>query len=147
MVKRGSPFFRYDLEAHPRSNSVPTAHLQVYGHRDELLHAMYVSERSRSRPPRKKDLDPASPRGLHQLHFPVGGSRFRPCLEDVLELVIDEFGVDTAPGWREAITAGRIAWRHIQLASAVRDDPDVARKALEELGEQPPTDEAKLARH
>lgn len=38
-------------------------------------------------------------------------------------------------------------WHHIQLASDIRDDPDAARRALEELGEQPPTDEARLAHY
>ncbi|SDN84639.1 hypothetical protein SAMN05216355_11810 [Actinomyces ruminicola] len=134
MSKRSEPFFRYDYMAHPASANVPTSHLQVYGHRDDLLHALYVSDKARSQPSRKKDLDPASPRGLHMIHFPLGGMRFRPCLEDVLELIVKEFGIDTVDGWSDALVEGRIAWRHIQLASAIRDDPDTARNALDALG-------------
>lgn len=79
------------------------------------------------------------------LNFPLGGARFRPCLEDLLEFVIREFGIDTVPGWEDVISVGRISWRHIQLAAAVRDDPDTARIALSELGENAPTDEDRLA--
>lgn len=147
MTEGTSPFFRYDFEAHPGSAAIPTAHLNVYGHRDDLLHAMYVSNKSRSRPANKKDLDPTSPRGLHMLHFPIGGARFRPCLEDILEFVIREFGIDTAPGWQEAINAGRAEWRRIQLTSAIRDDPETARRVLAELEGTPYTDEARLTRY
>ena len=116
-------------------------------HRDELLHAMYVSNKSRSKRSKKKDLDPASPRGLHMIHFPLGGARFRPCLEDVIELVIHEFGVDAQPGWEECVASDRIAWRHIQLAAAVRDDPDTARRTLEALDkESNATNEKQLSR-
>ena len=146
-MNKVSPFFRYDFEAHPNSAKIPTAHLNVYGHRDDLLHAMYVSNKSRSRPANRKDLDPTSPRGLHMLHFPIGGARFRPCLEDILEFVIREFGIDTAPGWQEAINAGRAEWRRIQLASAIRDDPKTARRALAELEGTSPTDEGKFTRY
>lgn len=147
MIKRTGPFFRYDFETRPGSAAIPTAHLNVYGHRDDLLHAMYVSNKSRSRPANKKDLDPKEPRGLHMLHFPIGGARFRPCLEDVLEFVIREFGIDTAPGWQEVINAGRAEWRRIQLASAVQDDPETAHRALAELEQPPHTDEGKFTRY
>ena len=34
-------------------------------------------------------------RPLLTLHFPLGGSRFRPCLEDLLEMLVSELGVDS----------------------------------------------------
>lgn len=80
------------------------------------------------------------------IHFPLAGARFRPCLEDVIELLINEFGVNAQPGWQNAIRCGRIAWRHIQLAAAVRDDPETARSALQELTQDAPTAEDRLAR-
>lgn len=145
-MAKGAPLFRYDYLASPQSSAVPSAHFQVHAHRDELLHAMYVSDRACSRPAQRKDLDPASPRGLQMIHFPLGGARFRPCLEDVIELLINEFGVDAQPGWQNAIRCGRIAWRHIQLAAAVRDDPETARSALQELTQDAPTAEDRLTR-
>lgn len=62
-------------------------------------------------------------------------------------MTINEFGIDTVPGWEEAITVGRISWRHIQLAAAVRDDPETARDALREIGAEAFTNEARLARY
>ena len=112
-MAKGTPLFRYDYLASPHSSAVPSAHFQVHAHRDEFLHAMYVSDRARSRPAQRKDLDPASPRGLRMIHFPLGGAQFRPCLEDVIELLINEFGVDAQPGWQNVIRCGRIVWRHI----------------------------------
>ncbi|CAM2897343.1 hypothetical protein ACSL103130_06515 [Actinomyces slackii] len=145
---KGAPFFRYDYMSRPESMAVPTSHFQIHAHRDEVLHAMYVSAKSRSKGSKKKDLDPDSPRGLQMLHFPLGGARFRPCLEDVIEMLIREFGVDAQLNWEERIKSGRIAWRHIQLAAAVRDDPETARSALREVESSGgATDEARLSRY
>jgi hypothetical protein len=71
---------------------------------------------------------------MRELHFPVGGPRFRPCLEDVLELLVVEFGVDCSDEGREALRRGRVTWRTLQLATAVRDSPDIAVGTLRELG-------------
>ncbi|MCR2052632.1 hypothetical protein NSA19_07180 [Actinomyces bowdenii] len=145
-MAKGPALFRYDYLASPESGRIPVAHVQIHAHRDELLHAMYISDRSRSTPARKKRLDPAEPRGLHMIHFPVGGARFRPCLEDVIELVVNEFGLDTQPGWQERVREGRAQWRRVQLAAAVRDDPATARQALAGLGAEASTDEDRLRR-
>jgi hypothetical protein len=68
------------------------------------------------------------------VHFPVGGHRFRPCLEDVLEMMMIEFGIDTLHGAGNALHAGRGRWRVRQLAAAVSDDPLTAAAELERLG-------------
>lgn len=69
------------------------------------------------------------------VHIPVGGSRFRPCLEDVLEMLIKEFGIDHADhGWRTALAEGRARWRKYQLMAAITDDPSTAVAKLRELG-------------
>lgn len=70
---------------------------------------------------------------LQSLHLPVGGSRFRPCLEDLLQFLIQECGIDRRDGWRAVVTAGRDRWHTRQLASAVRDMPERAAKALRDL--------------
>ncbi|WP_164918846.1 hypothetical protein [Actinomyces oricola] len=44
--------------------------------------------------------------------------------------------MDVQPGWEECVESGRIEWRRIQLAAAVRDDPDTARRTLEALDEK-----------
>lgn len=67
------------------------------------------------------------------MHFPVGGPRFRPCLEDILAMTHEEFGIDTARGWQKVVNEGRERWRLIQLTSAVRDCPEEAARVLREL--------------
>jgi hypothetical protein len=67
---------------------------------------------------------------LCKLHLPVGGARMRPCLEDLLQLLIEEFRFDSMPGARRAIEEGRIGWRRRQLAAMVRDDPEEAVRVL-----------------
>jgi hypothetical protein len=71
---------------------------------------------------------------MSDLHFPVGGSRFRPSLEDVLDMLVRELGVDHQPEWRDALAAGRERWRRVQTAAVVRDAPREAIAALAALG-------------
>lgn len=71
---------------------------------------------------------------MHELHFPLGGHRFRPCLEDVLQMLVEEFGIDTADGALDALAAGREKWRRHQTGAVVRDAPEEAVRVLRELG-------------
>jgi hypothetical protein len=71
---------------------------------------------------------------MSDLHFPVGGSRFRPSLEDVLDMLVRELGVDHEPGWRDALATGRERWRRMQIRAVVRDAPGEAIAVLEKLG-------------
>lgn len=124
------PLFRYDYDAGCDGN-IPAAHLNVHSHRDELVFAMLASGarlrgRSRSTSLRRG----AVPR-LSTLHFPLGGHRFRPALEDVLEMLVREFGLDkNEQQWELAIREGRERWRAKQLGAAIRDDPKTASKVL-----------------
>jgi hypothetical protein len=71
---------------------------------------------------------------MADLHFPVGGHRFRPCLEDVLGMLVTELRVDHPAGAIESLPEGREVWRRSQLCTVVRDAPDEAIAALEEQG-------------
>jgi hypothetical protein len=71
---------------------------------------------------------------LGALHLPVGGGRMRPSLEDLLEFLVRECGVDPVPGWQAALEAGRERWRRHQIGALVRDAPDEAVRVLEENG-------------
>ena len=68
------------------------------------------------------------------LHIPTGGSRFRPTLEDVLEMLIRDFKIDVLQTWKLGLSEGRKEFRNSQLAAAIRDNPDEAVRALEALG-------------
>jgi hypothetical protein len=67
--------FHYDYEREP-ANDYPNPHVQVEGQSDALDQ---ICGRV-----------PAATSALRDLHFPVGGRRFRPTLEDVIELLVAE---------------------------------------------------------
>ncbi|NTW42480.1 MAG: hypothetical protein HGA44_21830 [Cellulomonadaceae bacterium] len=127
------PLFRYDYIS-TSDGHVPAAHLNVHGHRDELVFAMMAAgKRHRGRARVATVRKGRIPR-LANFHFALGGHRFRPAVEDVLEMTVREFGLDTRAGWESAICQGRARWREKQLRSAVRDDPTSAADTLRNLG-------------
>ncbi len=72
---------------------------------------------------------------LHKIHLPVGGRRYRPALEDVLEALITEGIVEPrGSSWQRVIDAGREKFRERQLAAAVRRQPEIAAAALRDEG-------------
>lgn len=115
------------LEYRSDMHSAPIAHWQVHAERGSFS---YLLARAHAHRPH---LVP-KPHDLSSLHLPVGGERFRPCLEDVLQFLVVECGVDAREGWESAIADGRAAWRRRQIAAAVRDVPDEAARVLAELG-------------
>ena len=125
------PVFRYEFEAEFESGDrLPAAHVQFHGSHPELERAMHNTARGRLR---GRQTEPE----VSRLHFPVGGSRFRPCLEDVLEMLIHEFEVDPEPNKSAALQAladGRRRWRTMQLRAAIRDDHETAAGYLREMG-------------
>lgn len=107
--------YRHDLSAHP------TGHVHVHGHRGALSHLLSQAGHD-------------SPHDMSSFHIPVGGSRFRPCLEDFIQFLICECNFDAQPGWRDHVEAGRERWRRRQAAAVVRDVPEVAARVLRDLG-------------
>jgi hypothetical protein len=71
---------------------------------------------------------------MHKLHFPVGGRRYRPSLEDVIEFLIVERLVDARDGWQTVLAREREAFRRLQLRAAIRRDPETTMSALKNLG-------------
>lgn len=122
------------LEFRSDMHTAPIAHWQIHAERGAFSHLL-----ARAHAHRPELV--ARPHDLSSLHLPVGGKRFRPCLEDLLEFLVVECGVDTREGWQAAIHQGRASWRRRQLASAVRDIPEEAARSLREAGwEVPPPD-------
>lgn len=73
-------------------------------------------------------------RQLERLHFPVGGRRYRPALEDVVEFLITEgLAVPRDERWEDVLRAEREAFQRIQLHAAIRRDPDAGREVLKDL--------------
>lgn len=128
------PLFRYEFDR-DNMGKVPSAHIQFHGQHPELEAAMREcgdsTERAKARKRGRRAVY------LHDLHFPVGGPRFRPVLEDVLEMLIEEFGVKpvgSVRAARKALEDGRENWRRKQVATVVRDAPSQAAEALTDLG-------------
>lgn len=109
------------------SESVPLAHWHIHADRGALSHLLGRAHAVRSDVVKK-------PHDMSSLHFPVGGERFRPCIEDVLEFLVREFGVDRQDGWETAIREGRENWRRMQFRSTVRDLQDEAANVLRKHG-------------
>lgn len=131
---RREPLFRYEF-TRSGADDIPHAHIHMHGHRDALAYVMTMAGRRTARGKRRAQATAHSDwPAMADLHLPVGGDRFRPALEDVLQLLIEELGVDCQDGWRKALADGRQRWRELQTASVVRDSPDIAASVLRRLG-------------
>lgn len=103
------------------ANKVPAVHWNVHGERGAVSHLL-------------ARCNPRHSGQLSKVHLPCGGPRWRPCLEDFLQVLFDEFCFDKMTGAMNAIHDGRERFRARQCATVVRDSPDVAAGALRELG-------------
>ncbi|WP_037335111.1 hypothetical protein [Saccharomonospora piscinae] len=110
---------RYDYDRHARSK--PSSHIQIHAHRGAVSHVL-----SQSGHPK--------PHALESLHFPTGGARFRPALEDLLEFLIRDCRFQAKQGWEAAIRDGRERSRRRQVRAVVRDVPSEAVDVLTDLG-------------
>jgi hypothetical protein len=113
------PVLHYDYERN-KGDGYPEAHLQVCAETD-AWHELCAATRGDDRP-------------FERLHLPVGGRRFRPILEDLVEFLIAEQIAESRPGALDVIRVGRDNFMRMQLRAAVRRDPETARQALEEHG-------------
>lgn len=120
-----TPLLRLEYRADMHTD--PICHWQIHAERGAMSHllgrANFIS------PKRVK-----KPHDYSTLHFPVGGERYRPCLEDVLQFLIVDCGIDHKLDWETRVHEGRERWRRMQLRSAVRDIPKDAAAVLRSLG-------------
>lgn len=130
---KGDPLFRYEY-VHDQGDGLPAGHLHVHAHRDQFTRVMTlaaVSGVSRRQAAPDSELEAAR---MSRIHFPTGGHRFRPTIEDVLQMIEEEFGAKPGPTWRGVLRTNRVQWRRHQTGAAVRDCPSEAVRVLEELG-------------
>jgi hypothetical protein len=109
----------YDYER-DKPGGYPEAHLQV------CATSAAWEELTRRRGPQGRPLE--------RLHLPVGGRRFRPTVEDLLEFLITEKLANGRRGWEEHVRRGREGFERRQLRAAVRRHPEDAISVLRELG-------------
>lgn len=126
----GEPLFRYEYVRRP-GKDLPGAHMHVHAHRDAMTFTMSRVGDSTARARRRADSS-SVPR-MDELHFPLGGPRFRPCLEDILEMLVCELGVECSDAGRRVLADERERWRRSQIRTAVRDAPSEAAEVLKEL--------------
>lgn len=114
--------------------TIPAAHYNFHFQHDDLVAELMECGKAHRGKHRHKALAAGVSPRLADLHFPIGGHRFRLCIEDVLDGLRLEFGIDVLPTAARAIGEGRAAWREFQLRAAVSDDPKTAVKELQKLG-------------
>lgn len=107
--------FTYDYERNP-ANVYPEAHLHIHGKCDMLKRMLKMCDRKKDKPA--------------DLHLPVGGRRYRPCLEDIIEFCILERLVDHRDTWRDTLRRFRDMYYRQQLQAAIRRDPGIVTEAL-----------------
>lgn len=120
-----TPLLRLEYRSDMRAD--PISHWQFHAERGAFTHLLSIANTADA-------TRVQSPHDLSKVHLPVGGERFRPCLEDVLEMLIRDCGVDAAAGWESALRAGRERWRMRQFRTAVRDLQDEAAAVLRAYG-------------
>ncbi|MDX2377303.1 hypothetical protein M4I32_10880 [Microbacterium sp. LRZ72] len=127
-----SPVVR--LEYENRSTKPPVSHWQFHAERGALSFML-----ARTRQDGKHEGVPMS---LSALHFPTGGRRFRPGIEDFIQFLVQECGFDSMQGWRRVLEDSRELGRRFQVRTIARDYPAEVAEVLRENGwsVQPPSD-------
>lgn len=111
------PLVRFDYQ---RDRRYAPAHVQVHAENSAVGYLLAWS-------------NPDKPPRVQALHLPVGGKRFRPCLEDVIEFAIEDLRVEAKDGWQSRIAQGRATWKQVQLAATLRDVVDNGEEPSAEL--------------
>lgn len=121
--KKSRPLVRveYDRAMERGGTAKPSAHVHVHAESTELGWVRGSSGSDITR--------------LEALHFPLGGRRFRPSIEDFC-LFLDAEGLytDWLPGWKPAMRDSRERFHEIQLRASVRANAEVAADELSKLG-------------
>lgn len=104
------PLVRYEFD--DNMHTAPIAHWQFHAERGAFSHLLGFALAA------GKNVKPHS---LSSLHFPVGGARMRPGVDDLLEFLVKECAFDTVGGWKGAIHESRARYRAIQARTIARD--------------------------
>ncbi|WP_285363967.1 hypothetical protein [Microbacterium sp. LMC-P-041] len=129
----GRPLFTVDYVRDARSNT-PAAHYNLHFEHGSIGAELLRTGATRRGKIHQKGVRAGRAPRLADLHFPTGGHRFRLCLEDIVEMLWIEFGIDVKSTAKAAICEGRERWRTMQLRAAVSDDPRSAADELRALG-------------
>lgn len=119
-----TPLVRYEFD--DKMHSAPSAHWQFHGERGAFSHLLGIAQgKGRKR---------VKPHSLSSLHFPVGGTRMRVGIEDLLEFLVSECHFDARGGWQGAISESRRKYRIIQARTLARDAQNYVADVLRSQG-------------
>ncbi len=117
--RKPRPVFRveYDRDAYNKS----PAHVHVHA---ESLEFGWIYGTAGLPPPR-----------LSEIHFPVGGRRFRPTVEEFLKFLDrEELFVDWQEGWAGIVEGSLSEWERNQAQATVRQNTEAAVAQLRRMG-------------
>jgi hypothetical protein len=141
--------YRLSLDAERSYLTVVSSYFGIYASEDPnsmLCHVDYERNKSHGYPEAHAQVggecaalagwrltDGTAGRALHDLHFPVGGRRYRPALEDVIEFLIVEKLAAPRANWEKVLNASRDEFRSRQLRAAIRRDMPTAIQAVNDF--------------
>jgi hypothetical protein len=116
------PVVRVEYVRDPRSPDHPAAHVHLHAECGELGWIYGTARRDMPR--------------LAEIHFPVGGRRFRPSIEDFLLFLQREqlFTEWAGPSWRDALRQSQQGWEQKQARAAAREFQDDVAAVLRDEG-------------
>ena len=117
------PIVRFEYERNARAK--PVAHIHFHSNSVPLAIALQRNGKNAA--------------AFHQqdVHYPLGGHRYRVCIEDVIQLAIAELGYIGRPGWESQVELGRKTFRRGQAAAVIRHNHELAVEILQaDLGYQ-----------
>ena len=119
--KNHRPLVRVEYDRYPRAADRSAAHVHLHANSPEM--AWVYGSGGRPAP------------DLHALHFPVGGQRFRPTLEDfLLFLNREKLYTDFKPNWKPTVLRSLQEWTDRQAVSTAREYSEAAAGELTKLG-------------
>lgn len=127
------PLVRLEYLRHPHSD-VPCCHLHVHAHRDDWTFAMTRDGVGSNRREVARRASAERAPQLSDIHFPAGGPRLRPALEDFLTMLIHDLGVDHDEDALEVFARQRAAWRTDQVRAMTASLPEAAAEVLCDAG-------------
>ena len=115
------PLIRVEYDRHRVAGDRAAAHVHLHAHSPEM--AWIYGSSGQPAP------------DLHSLHFPVGGQRFRPTLEDfLLFLERENLYTDFKDGWRATTLESLRGFEETQAVATTRRYHQVAADTLARLG-------------
>ncbi len=126
---------RMEYEHDPNAG-IPCAHLHLHAHRDSWTFLMSRNGSGSQRRTVKHRASCKKTPQLSDIHFPLGGPRLRPVLEDLLTLLIQDLGIDHQPDALKILSEARALWRQDQTRAIIASVPELSQDVLTQLGWQ-----------